>query len=60
MSLSIALLGLAIAGLGLARLASPQAASLLAGAELRIGFGFAALVLASFAVAMLLARPKTA
>lgn len=60
MSLSIALLGLAIAGLGLARLASPAAASLLAGAEWRLGPGFVMLVFASFAVAMLLARPKAA
>jgi hypothetical protein len=60
LSLSIALLGLAIAGLGLARLASPEAASLLAGAELRLGLGFVMLVFASFAVAMLLARPKAA
>jgi len=60
MSLSIALLGVAIACLGMARLLSQEAASALAGAELRTGIGFAVLVLVSFVVAMHLVRPKTA
>jgi nickel/cobalt transporter (NiCoT) family protein len=59
-SLSIALLGMAIACLGLVRLASPEAASALAGTELRIGAGFALLVLASFLIAMRLVSPRGA
>ncbi|MGB5080033.1 MAG: nickel transporter [Burkholderiales bacterium] len=58
MGLSIAFLGIAIAGLGTARLLSPQAAAVLAGAEPALGFGVAILVAASFAVAMRLAGAR--
>ena len=57
MGLAIASLGIAIAGLGVARLVSTQAAAMLAGAELALGFGVAIVAVASFAVAMRLARP---
>lgn len=60
LGLSIAFLGIAIACLGLVRLASAEAASALAGTELRIGVGFAALVLASYLVATRLVRPGAA
>jgi high-affinity nickel-transport protein len=60
MGLAIALLGIAIAGLGMARLLSAQAAAALAGAELAMGLGVAVVVVASFAVAMRLARPGPA
>src|SRR5882672_8011669 len=60
MGLAIALLGIGIAGLGMARLLSTQAAALLAGAELAMGFGVAIIAVASFAVAMRLARPVPA
>jgi len=60
MGLAIALLGIGIAGLGVARLLSTQAAAMLAGAELALGFGVAIIAVASFAVAMRLARPVPA
>jgi len=60
MGLAIALLGIGIASLGMARLLSTQAAEVLAGAELPMGFGVAIIVVASFAVAMRLARPRPA
>jgi high-affinity nickel-transport protein len=60
MGLAIASLGIGIAGLGMARLLSPQAAAMLAGAELPMGFGVAIIVVASFAVATRLARPRPA
>ena len=60
MSLAIAFLGIAIAGLAMARLLSAQAAAALAGAELPMGFGVAIIAVASFAVAMRLARPASA
>jgi high-affinity nickel-transport protein len=60
MGLAIALLGIGIASLGMARLLSTQAAAALAGAELAMGLGVAVLVVASFAVAMRLARPRPA
>jgi high-affinity nickel-transport protein len=60
MGLSIAFLGIAIAGLGTARLVSPEVAAALAGTELALGMGAAILVAASFAVAMRLARPTAA
>jgi high-affinity nickel-transport protein len=43
-----------------ARLLSTQAAAMLAGAELALGFGVAIVAVASFAVAMQLARPAPA
>jgi len=60
MGLAIASLGIGIAGLGVARLLSERAAALLAGAELAMGFGVAIIAVASFAVAMRLARPVAA
>ena len=60
MGLAIALLGIAIAGLGMARLLSTQAAAALAGAELPMGCGVALIAVTSFAVAMRLARPAPA
>jgi len=60
MGLAIASLGIGIAGLGVARLLSERAAALLAGAELAMGFGVAIIAVASFAVAMRLARPVPA
>jgi len=60
MGLSIAFLGFAIAGLGMARLVSQEAAAALQGAELALGVGVAMVVAASFAVAMRLARPDAA
>ena len=60
MGLAIALLGIGIACLGMARLLSAQAAAVLAGAELPMGFGVAIIAAASFAVAMRLARPTAA
>lgn len=60
MGLSIAFLGFAIAGLGMARLVSPEAAAALQGAELALGVGVAIAVAASFAVAMRLAPPDAA
>jgi len=60
MGLAIAFLGIGIASLGMARLLSAQAAAVLAGAELPMGFGVAIIVVASFAVAMRLARPRPA
>jgi high-affinity nickel-transport protein len=60
MGLAIALLGIGIASLGMARLLSTQAAKGLGGAELPMGFGVAILVVTSFAVAMRLARPGPA
>jgi len=60
MGLAIALLGIGIAGLGMARLLSAQAAEALAGTELRMGFGVAIIAVASFAIAMRLARPAAA
>jgi len=60
MGLSIAFLGIAIAGLGAARLLSVEAAAALAGAELALGLGVAMIVAASFAVAMRLAGARPA
>jgi high-affinity nickel-transport protein len=60
MGLAIASLGIGIAGLGMARLLSTQTAAMLAGAELPMGLGVAIIVVASFAVAMRLARPRPA
>jgi len=60
MGLSIAFLGIAIAGLGAARLLSPEAAAALAGAELALGVGVAVIVATSFAVAMRLAGMRPA
>jgi nickel/cobalt transporter (NiCoT) family protein len=60
MGLAIALLGIGIAGLAIARLLSPGAAALLAGAELAMGCGVAIVAGASFAVAMRLSRPAPA
>jgi len=60
MGLSIAFLGFAIAGLGMARLVSPEATAALEGAGLALGVGVAIIVAASFAVAMRLARPDAA
>ena len=60
MGLSIAFLGVAIAGLGMARLLSPEAAAVLSGHELQMGAGVAIVVAASFAVAMRLARTRAA
>ncbi|HMG61281.1 MAG TPA: nickel transporter [Burkholderiales bacterium] len=60
MGLAIASLGIGIACLGMARLLSAQAAAVLAGAELPMGFGVAIIAATSFAVAMRLARPTAA
>ena len=60
MGLSIALLGISIAVLGILRLVRPEAAAALDGAELPLGIGVVALVLASFVAAMRLARPRAA
>jgi high-affinity nickel-transport protein len=60
MGLSIAFLGIAIAGLGAARLLSTHAAAALAGAELGLGLGVALVVATSFAVALRLAGAKSA
>lgn len=60
MGLTIAFLGIAIACLGAARLLSPEAAAVLAGAELALGFGVAIIVATSFAAAMRLAGPRPA
>ena len=60
MGLAIAFLGIGIAGLAMARLFSARAAALLAGAELGMRFGVAIIAVASFAVAMRLARPARA
>jgi high-affinity nickel-transport protein len=60
MGLAIGLLAIAIAGLGVLRLLSQDAAAALAGAELPIGLGLALAVALSFIVAVRLARPSAA
>jgi high-affinity nickel-transport protein len=57
MSLTIAALSLAIAGLGLARTLAPQIASMPEGAAPILGVGVTLALLASFAAAMRLSRP---
>jgi len=60
MCLGIALLGIAIAFLGIARLVSRDAAGALAGTELALGMAITVAVAASFWIAMQLARRKAA
>jgi high-affinity nickel-transport protein len=60
MCLAIALLGIAIAVLGIARLVSRDAAGALAGTELAMGMAVGVAVAASFWIAMQLARRKAA
>ncbi len=60
MGLSIAFLGIAIAGLAMARILSPDVAAALSGRELQMGIGVAVVVAASFAVAIRLARTRAA
>ena len=60
MGLSIAFLGIAIAGLATARLLSPDVAAALSGRELQMGIGVTVVVAASFAVAIRLVRPRAA
>jgi nickel/cobalt transporter (NiCoT) family protein len=57
LGLSIALLSLSIAALGLAKLGSPRAAAAVDAAGPMLGFGVAAVVLASYALALRLTRP---
>ena len=60
MGLSIGVLGISIASLGILRLARPQVAAALDRAQLPLGIGVMLIVLASFAVAVRLARPRMA
>jgi high-affinity nickel-transport protein len=57
LSLSIGLLSIAIAALGLARYLSPEFARAIESAGMLMGFGLMGILLASFALAMRLSRP---
>jgi nickel/cobalt transporter (NiCoT) family protein len=57
LGLSVALLSLSIAALGLAKLGSPRAAAVIDGGGAAIGFGVAAIVVASYVIAVRLSRP---
>ncbi len=57
LSLSIGLLSLSIAALGLARYLSPEFARAIESAGMLMGFGLMGILLASFALAMRLSRP---
>ena len=57
MSVTIAVLSLAIAGLGLARYLAPEIASMPEGTAPILGLGVVMTLAASFAVAMRLSRP---
>jgi high-affinity nickel-transport protein len=60
LGLSVAFLSLSIAALGLAKLGSPRAAALIEHSGAAIGFGVAAIVAASYAIAVRLSRPARA